>query len=398
MNGWTILFDLDDTLVMTHEIEELRQRAIYGQQPWSQVYNKFDETYLVPRTLELISFLKQGIKWNTIEISYDIGIVTSSPRHYAEKLLNYHNFEIPVISAYHDTLKHKPSPDPILNAMEKLGADSSKTIYVGDTEDDVQASILAGCTPFLFDPDLSYFGTSYTKRLVLDGGRLVTDWQDFLEHLGEIHGMLTDEAPSNYDAFFSEYGIKNLEKRKDLEKEGYDIYFRHIYYPNGKRKILSETNSNLDLSISDLLYSSYYENLKQLYERPARIFSEEIIKWLNSDSQLVLISAPSSQEGSHNTGEKMVVNTICEYNANFVNGVDILERHKSVEQYSKYAAHLDSISVTLPSEMKNNKIIIIDNIVTSGGTLKACIDRVKEAGAKSVIGLAIAKTWGRDED
>jgi len=30
--------------------------------------------------------------------------------------------------------------------------------------------------------------------------------------------------------------------------------------------------------------------------------------------------------------------------------------------------------------------------------MKACIDRVKEAGAKSVIGLAVAKTRGRDEN
>ena len=199
MDKWTILFDLDDTLVMTHDIEELRQRAIYGQRSWSQVHNKFDETYLIPGTLELISVLKRGIKWNNVEVSYDIGIVTSSPRQYAEKLLNYHNLEIPVISAYHDTLKHKPSPDPILNAMEKLGADSSKTVYVGDTEDDVQASILAGCTPFLFDLDLSYFGTSYTKRLVLDGGRLVTDWKDFLEHLEDIHGI-TEQMTASFEA------------------------------------------------------------------------------------------------------------------------------------------------------------------------------------------------------
>ena len=401
MNVWTILFDLDDTLVMTSEIEELREEVRYGKSRWSDVYNQFDSTFLYPDTLELIRVLKRGIEWReSIIVSYDIGVVTSSPREYAEKLLTYHNLDIPVLSAYNDTRNHKPAPDPIINAMEKLDAEPSKTIYVGDTEDDVQASLLAGCIPFLFDPDLSYFGTSYIKRLVREGGRLVADGKDFLESLGEIHGALSvpDEVEkksleASNDTFFSEYGLKNLKKRKDLEEEGYDIFFRYIYYPVGKR-----SDKNKDYSISNFLYSSKYINLKEMYSEPIKMFSESMEQFLNPDSNFVICVAPSRREGLRDSGERLIANELCN-NLNVVDGTNCIKRISRTPKFrSNYDLHLESIEIQQPSKLYYKNVLILDNIVSSGATLKACIDRVKEAGAKSVVGLAIAKTWGRDEN
>ena len=43
-----------------------------------------------------------------------------------------------------DTEAHKPAPDPILLAMEKLHADPSNTVYIGDMKTDLQAAHAAG--------------------------------------------------------------------------------------------------------------------------------------------------------------------------------------------------------------------------------------------------------------
>jgi HAD superfamily hydrolase (TIGR01549 family) len=43
-----------------------------------------------------------------------------------------------------DTTLHKPNPDPLLKAMEKMNANSSETIYIGDTVFDARCAKSAG--------------------------------------------------------------------------------------------------------------------------------------------------------------------------------------------------------------------------------------------------------------
>jgi pyrophosphatase PpaX len=52
------------------------------------------------------------------------------------------SFEV-VITA-DDTERHKPAPDPILAAVERLGTSPAKTAYVGDSPFDVRAAKAAG--------------------------------------------------------------------------------------------------------------------------------------------------------------------------------------------------------------------------------------------------------------
>ncbi len=52
------------------------------------------------------------------------------------------NFEVVITSD--DTERHKPAPDPILAAVERLGASAVETAYVGDSPFDVRAAKAAG--------------------------------------------------------------------------------------------------------------------------------------------------------------------------------------------------------------------------------------------------------------
>lgn len=45
-----------------------------------------------------------------------------------------------------DTERHKPAPDPLLLALEQLGASAATAVYVGDSPFDVQAARAAGMT------------------------------------------------------------------------------------------------------------------------------------------------------------------------------------------------------------------------------------------------------------
>ena len=76
-----------------------------------------------------------------------IAIATSElADEYQEYFVNKYDFaklfKVAITSA--DTKKHKPAPDPILAAMDKMGADPATTVYVGDTINDMKAAHAAG--------------------------------------------------------------------------------------------------------------------------------------------------------------------------------------------------------------------------------------------------------------
>jgi pyrophosphatase PpaX len=49
-----------------------------------------------------------------------------------------------VVVAHEDTERHKPDPDPVLFAVERLGAEPSAAAYVGDSPFDINAAKAAG--------------------------------------------------------------------------------------------------------------------------------------------------------------------------------------------------------------------------------------------------------------
>ena len=163
-----ILFDLDMTLVDSSVLMSLR-----SQKNWSAVYRNIPKTKLFPGAKEAIQEL-------TLSQSYKIGVVTSSPRKYAEKLLNYHGLDIPVIVAYHDTAQHKPAAEPIILACQKLNLKPGKefTASVGDESKDMLSTRKVKGINAL---GVSW-GVSSTKELLNAGADMVFDsFQDLMK-------------------------------------------------------------------------------------------------------------------------------------------------------------------------------------------------------------------------
>ena len=76
-----------------------------------------------------------------------LGIVTSKRRDSAEISIKRHRLDrdFEVILTSNDSTRHKPHPEPLLKALEKLGSEASRAAYVGDAVFDVQAAHAAGC-------------------------------------------------------------------------------------------------------------------------------------------------------------------------------------------------------------------------------------------------------------
>ena len=114
--NWGVFFDLDQTLVLTDELEYLRRKRA-----WNQIYECLFKTILPPGTQQFIG---------SVSKIATVGVITSSPRQYAEKVLQYHALDIPVLVAYHDTARRKPNPDPILKAAMDSGLHPFNCFFV----------------------------------------------------------------------------------------------------------------------------------------------------------------------------------------------------------------------------------------------------------------------------
>jgi pyrophosphatase PpaX len=69
-----------------------------------------------------------------------------------------------VVIGHEDTDRHKPDPDPVLAAVERLGATPSEAAYVGDSPFDIQAAKAAGA----FAVGVGWGGIHSDERLLAE--------------------------------------------------------------------------------------------------------------------------------------------------------------------------------------------------------------------------------------
>ena len=89
------------------------------------------------------------------------GIVTNKPRKYTEIILKKSSLlrQSKVVICCDDGFKSKPNPEGINHACNILGVPNSKCIYVGDHENDLNASLAAGTIS-----GVCTFGYGFKKR------------------------------------------------------------------------------------------------------------------------------------------------------------------------------------------------------------------------------------------
>ena len=83
-----------------------------------------------------------------------LGIVTSNNVKHVKDVLKFLNIPekmFSVIIGNGDTEVHKPNPDPILKALERLDISKDGVCYVGDAIDDKRTAINAGVDAVLID-------------------------------------------------------------------------------------------------------------------------------------------------------------------------------------------------------------------------------------------------------
>lgn len=146
-----IIFDLDLTLVDTTKLEQARHdknwKLAYSLIPQCYVYEEMDIVFDVIRKFNINSC-----------------IVSTSPRTYIEKIVQYFDIPIHKIISYHDAKPIKPHPASMIKALDLLECSAKEAISFGDRVIDIQASNAAG-----IESVACFWGTKERKKLIESG-------------------------------------------------------------------------------------------------------------------------------------------------------------------------------------------------------------------------------------
>ncbi len=173
-----ILLDLDGTVIdsvaLIRESHRHAVRTVLGEdwpderlvanvgRPLLEQMNAFsparaEELYRVYRvwnhahTAELL-LAYEGIEQMLVSLrsaGRRLGIVTSKSHDAVDlawRVLPWLAGLFDVVIAAEDSVRHKPEPDPILEALSRLGATPERACYVGDAPFDIRAGRAAGVT------------------------------------------------------------------------------------------------------------------------------------------------------------------------------------------------------------------------------------------------------------
>lgn len=135
-----VLFDLDMTLVDTSALEPLRRSG-----DWRGVFAGIDAGRVRACTTDG-AFPPHELPRRLRDQGVAVGIVTSTPGDCARKILQAFDVPFDTLVGWHDTDNHKPHPAPILVALQRLGIAPADACYVGDDRRDVEAAVHAGVT------------------------------------------------------------------------------------------------------------------------------------------------------------------------------------------------------------------------------------------------------------
>ena len=107
-------------------------------------YRDFQSLHLERLTTAYPGVLK-FLQWARDE-GYALGIVTSKGRGMTDRSLQHVGLaaSFDTVVTYEDTDRHKPGPEPVLLALERVGVAPQHAIYVGDSPHDMHSGRAAG--------------------------------------------------------------------------------------------------------------------------------------------------------------------------------------------------------------------------------------------------------------
>lgn len=361
------LFDLDMTLIDSSALAQQRR-----YQMWDNVRQNMHLIRPFPAQGSAAPHELPGLLKADGQI---VGIVTSSPEWYAEAILQQFRIPYDVLVSYGDTQAHKPDPEPIQEALRRLGINAiGRCFYIGDDVGDVEAAYHAGLTSVavrwgpasIFElsssaPDI--FMSKATTLLKLDrlGGRgyigeaLTSGWL-FHSHWGSI--LRCDDNPA--------------------------VYALGRYFAASDPR---HATSALSAAVLSLKNSDTHANI--LGEAVGKAIAN--LDWTPD----YIVPVPMKPSQTRNRFELLLNEAANHFDEDIEVDLEGLRVNKEIEGYKQMdpLERREAIKGAFDSNFNwdDSQILLIDDVYTTGETTGECVRTLSANGAGEVRVMTLAK-------
>ncbi|MCX0501079.1 HAD-IA family hydrolase [Erwinia billingiae] len=395
-----VLFDLDNTLINTNSLKEYRE----GPKNQRLTREELDSTKLYPKTKSVLEFLKKS---NIV-----MGIVTNSPRQYALDLLDFFGIDhyFGVIVTYNDVGPGgiKPSPQGINLALHKLNLTTMNNIlFVGDDAKDINASYAAGIKPITPAWASKEFIGQMPAAMI--STKCLSEEVDNFSHID----LIADRC-ANFNSF-------DIDKKWlffiPMDKDGNigaikksEINFlclgRYFSQKNSLTAKIHETHT-----LSKEIYRKELEPKYVVPEYWVDLLSFFVDKtpayFFDDDSAFDIVTVIPAKKGKNKRLENLLTrmsrkssNSYTHYISDLFYFSEGARSLKTMGRDERMTEIKDSLNFNpkYKDKIRSSRILIIDDVITTGSTLKGAQSLLTTMAPERVLSISLAKTVSISED
>lgn len=362
-----VVFDLDDTLLDTGPL-----RVARDGKDWGAVKARLDQ-------VRPFAAREGGIGVDAAPAALraaglKVGIVTHSPRWYAEALLARFGIRVDAMITGSDPFPRKPDPTSLRHIAAELGVGADVTAYVGDEDTDMAAAAAAGMVSI---------GVRWSTRPPEEWHRW---WPDVAiaraDHLVDVEGLgrrrpLAEALLGGDEPIWHWGTLMRLEKRT---------------LACGRYFTAADVGRHAGHALSTLVLQAKGGGAaaRQMGAIMARV--GERPSWRESPPELIVSVPPRpGQELDRFADVREALAVALDARG----GGDVLSMDFAVEEY-KSLTHDDRREANRnrfrSQPLDGEAVLLVDDVLTSGSQAQSCRDALLEAGARSVIVLAFTAT------
>ncbi len=142
-------------------------------------------------------------------------------------------------------------------------------------------------------------------------------------------------------------------------------------------------------------FSSSILDVKDQRIKEMNHFTDRVQSILSDTEEYVICVIPTHTAGTAPSGIRTIAKELCSHT--IIDGTDILSRtletpKKATSGNRNMESEIKSLTVTDKSIVRDRQVLLMDDVTTTGTSLKAGKCLLEQAGAKQVVMLALAKT------
>jgi HAD superfamily hydrolase (TIGR01549 family) len=356
-----VFFDLDGTLLDSSAL-----RLARDEKRWEEVLARMGEVRtFASNPHDLPAQLRaQGVS---------VGVVTSSPRPYAEALLSRFDIAVDVLVSGSDRYAPKPDPAALIAACEELHIAPSEAAYVGDQITDFQAAAAAGMMAvggFWSAADGRY-PTEWVRHwpdiVVSNPSTLIegTPWS----RLGPVAEVILEEGTPRLHA-------------GSVIVAGQAIYGLGRYFTRSDSRCESHR-----LSLAIVANKATHVDSTELSDSLVRFATALQLEAAIVTSVPGPADDPFDRFGPHRASLATALGG--EDRADLLNQVGPAPNYKHLHGAAERdAANIGRFVAT--QGLDGEAVVLLDDVLTSGSTIRACQAALLDSGASSVVSLVLA--------